>query len=192
MDTGVALDGIDAAPEATLLTFSEFGALTTQMPLTLSFDPATGAANPLDFELDFSGSSQYGISFGVNNILQDGYTSGKLSGLSVAPDGILQGRYSNGQSRNMGQLVLVNFNNPNGLTSLGGNVWVESSESGQPIPGTPGQGSLGLIQSAAVEESNTDLTAELVNMITQQRVYQANAQTIKTQDQVLQTLVNLR
>jgi flagellar hook protein FlgE len=179
-------------PEPTLLTFSTSGQLTTAMPLSLSFDPNNGAVNPLAFTLDLTGTSQYGISFGVNNLLQDGYTSGKLSGMSVAPDGIIQGRYSNGQSRNMGQLVLANFNNPNGLTSMGGNVWAETSESGQPIPGTPGQGSLGAIQSAAVEESNTDLTAELVNMITQQRVYQANAQSIKTQDQILQTLVNLR
>ncbi|HEY6897110.1 MAG TPA: flagellar hook-basal body complex protein, partial [Rhodocyclaceae bacterium] len=84
------------------------------------------------------------------------------------------------------------FNNQNGLQSLGGNQWAETAESGQPIPGTPGQGSLGVVQAAAVEESNVDLTAELVNMITQQRTYQANAQTIKTMDQILQTLVNLR
>jgi len=179
-------------PSATVLSFDTTGALATAMPLSLTFDPATGATNPLQFSLDFTGSSQYGINFGVNQLLQDGYTSGRLTGLSVSPDGTVQGRYSNGKTRNQGQVVLVNFNNANGLTSLGNNVWAETAESGQPIPGTPGQGSLGLIQSAAVEESNTDLTAELVNMITQQRVYQANAQTIKTQDQVLQTLVNLR
>jgi flagellar hook protein FlgE len=179
-------------PSDTILSFDTTGALTTAMPLSLSFDPATGATNPLAFSLDFTGSSQYGINFGVNQLLQDGYTSGRLTGLSVSSDGTVQGRYSNGKTRNQGQVVLVNFNNANGLTSLGNNVWAETAESGQPIPGTPGQGSLGLIQSAAVEESNVDLTAELVNMITQQRVYQANAQTIKTQDQVLQTLVNLR
>jgi flagellar hook protein FlgE len=177
---------------ATVLEFTASGALNTDMPLDVVFPVSSGATNPLAFTLDLTGSSQYGINFGVNQLLQDGYTSGRLSGISVSPDGIIQGRYSNGKTRNMGQVVLANFNNPNGLTSLGGNVWAETAESGQPIPGTPGQGSLGLIQSAAVEESNVDLTAELVNMITQQRVYQANAQTIKTQDQILQTLVNLR
>ena len=125
-------------------------------------------------------------------MLQDGYTSGKLSGMSVSADGTVQGRYSNGKSRNMGQLVLANFNNPNGLQSLGNNLWAETSDSGSPIPGAPGSGNLGVVQSGAVEESNVDMTKELVNMITAQRSYQANAQTIKTQDQIMQTLVNLR
>jgi flagellar hook protein FlgE len=188
---GVSLAGADGQPEVTMLRFDSTGALETGMPLNLSFEARTGA-EPLNFTLDFTGSSQYGINFGVNQLLQDGYTSGRLSGISVSDTGVIQGRYSNGKSRNMGQLVLVSFNNPNGLNSLGGNVWSQTEESGPAILGTPGQGSLGLLQSAAIEESNVDLTAELVNMITQQRVYQANAQTIKTQDQILQTLVNLR
>ena len=87
--------------------------------------------------------------------------------------------------------MLANFTNPNGLQPLGNNAWSETASSGQSIVGTPGTGSLGVLQSSAVEDSNVDLTTELVNMITAQRVYQANAQTIKTQDQVLQTLVNL-
>lgn len=178
-------------PDPTLMRFDNNGALTSGSQLQLTFPSGTGAAD-VDFLLDFTGSSQYGINFGVNQLLQDGYTSGRLTGISVAADGTVQGRYSNGKTRNQGQVILVNFNSPNGLQSLGNNVWGETAESGQPIPGTPGQGSLGLIQAAAVEESNVDLTAELVNMITQQRVYQANAQTIKTQDQILQTLVNLR
>jgi flagellar hook protein FlgE len=152
----------------------------------------TGANTPLAFTLDFRGSTQFGSPFGVNRLTQDGFTSGRLSGISVSPDGIVQGRYSNGQARNLSQIVLANFNNPNGLTSLGGNQWAETSESGQPLVGSPDSGSLGVLQSAAIEESNVDLTQELVNMITQQRNYQANAQSIKTQDQVLQTLVNLR
>ncbi|MDD5247932.1 MAG: flagellar hook-basal body complex protein [Rhodocyclaceae bacterium] len=179
----------------TKLQFNGAGALTTTMPITLpaansSYAFANGA-NPLHFTLDLTGSTQYGIASGVNQLTQDGYTSGRLSGLSVSQDGTLLGSYSNGKSKNMGQLVLVSFNNPNGLTSLGGNQWAETSESGQPIPGTPGQGSLGALQSASVEESNVDLTKELVAMITQQRNYQANAQTIKTQDTIMQTLVNL-
>ncbi len=89
-------------------------------------------------------------------------------------------------------MLLASFTNPNGLQPLGNNMWAETAASGQALPGSPGSGNLGVIQSSAVEDSNVDLTAELVNMITAQRVYQANAQTIKTQDQVLQTLVNLR
>ncbi len=179
-------------PTPTLINFSAAGSLLSTPTIAQTFTLTNGATSPFSFSLDLTGTTQYGITFGVNQLTQDGYTSGRLSGMSVSSDGTVLGKYSNGKSRNMGQLVLAKFNNPNGLSSIGGNQWAETAESGQPIPGTPGQGSLGLIQSAAVEESNVDLTAELVNMITQQRVYQANAQTIKTQDQVLQTLVNLR
>lgn len=162
------------------------GQLSTSIPLT------NGATTPQAMVFDFSATSQYGAVFGVNQLTQDGYTSGQLSGFSTAPDGIIQGRYSNGQTKNLGQIVLANFTNPQGLQPSGNNLWVESSASGAPLVGVPTSGSLGVIQSAAVEDSNVDLTAELVNMITAQRVYQANAQTIKTQDQVLQTLVNIR
>ncbi|MFA7269814.1 MAG: flagellar hook protein FlgE [Sterolibacterium sp.] len=174
------------------LLFKPDGSLVTTTPITESFALTTGATSPLDFTVDMKGSTQYGIAFGVNQLLQDGYTSGKISGLSISADGIVQGNYSNGKSRNLGQIVLATFTNPNGLQSMGGNQWAETADSGQPIPGTPGSGSLGTVQSGAIEESNVDLTAELVSMITQQRAYQANAQTIKTIDQVLQTLVNLR
>jgi flagellar hook protein FlgE len=102
------------------------------------------------------------------------------------------GRYSNGQSRNLSQVVLANFTNPNGLASVGGNQWSETADSGPPLVGAPNTGALGVLTSSAIEESNVDMTAELVAMITQQRAYQANAQSIKTQDSILQTLVNLR
>lgn len=187
------LDG-GAASAATTMTFNSTGTLTAPAGgvVAQSHAVTTGASTPLAFNLNLTGSTQYGNIFGVNSVAQDGYTSGRLSGLSIAADGTVQGRYSNGQSRDLAQVVLANFNNPNGLTSLGNNQWGETPESGQPLVGVPGSGSLGALQSAAVEESNVDLTAELVSMITQQRAYQANAQTIKTQDQILQTLVNLR
>ena len=150
------------------------------------------AATPLAFNFDFTGSSQYGSSFGANRIEQDGYTSGRLTGVSVGADGIIHGNYSNGQARDLGQVVLASFTNPNGLSSLGGNQFTETAASGSALVGSPGSASLGALQSSSVEESNIDLTAELVNMITQQRNYQANAQSIKTQDSIMQTLVNLR
>jgi flagellar hook protein FlgE len=128
----------------------------------------------------------------VNSLKQDGYTSGKLTGFNTGSDGVITGRYTNGQSATLGQVVLANFTDPNGLQPLGNNLWAETAASGNPLVGTPGSGPLGVLQSSATEDSNVDLTAELVSMITAQRNYQANAQTIKTQDQVLQTLVNLR
>lgn len=154
--------------------------------------PDWGATSPLTFNMNLGGSTQYGAAFATNRLLQDGYSSGNLAGVGVGADGVIQGRYSNGQTRNVGQVVLASFQNPNGLINNGGNQWFESAASGQPTVDAPGSGQLGVLQSSAVEDSNVDLTAELVRMITQQRNYQANAQTIKTQDQVMQTLVNLR
>jgi flagellar hook protein FlgE len=195
-DMHAALDGtlLGASPAGTL-AFDSAGAIdagATTLPFAISAPVATGAATPLDFTLDFTGSTQFGSAFGVNDLAQDGYASGRLTGFSVSTDGTILGRYSNGQTRAQGQLVLAAFNNPQGLQAIGGNQWVETAASGQPQVGAPGSGILGVLQAGAVEESNVDLTAELVEMITAQRVYQANAQTIKTQDSVMQTLVNLR
>jgi flagellar hook protein FlgE len=142
--------------------------------------------------LNFNGTTQFGSPFGVNALTQDGFASGRLAGFSIGSDGIVQKRYTNGQINTLGQIALANFANPQGLQPLGDNQWTESPASGQALVGAPGTSSLGMLQSGAIEESNVDLTAELVNMIVAQRAYQANAQTIKTQDAVLQTLVNLR
>lgn len=180
------------------LSFTPLGALddTTKasMPLriTVPVYPPTGALTPLSMELDYSGTTQFGSNFSTNALTQDGYTSGRLSGFNTSTDGTMVARYTNGQSHVLAQLVLANFTNPNGLSPLGNNAWAETAASGAALVGVPNSASLGVLQSSAVENSNVDLTAELVSMITAQRVYQANAQTIKTQDSVLQTLVNLR
>lgn len=193
-DMHTSLDGDAAVLSPDKIRFNGAGALTAggAQALTLTIPAAFGADSPQAVTLDFTGSSQYGSAFGVNRQTQDGFASGRLSGMTVSSEGILQGRYTNGQSRNLGQVALTNFASPNGLVSLGNNLWGESPDSGQPLVGAPGTGSLGVLAAGSVEESNVDLTEELVNMITQQRAYQANAQTIKTQDQILQTLVNLR
>lgn len=175
------------------LNFNSSGALTTAMPLSpVALTIGGGAASPLSFAVDFAGSTQYGTSFGVNALFQDGFGSGRLAGFNVGGDGVMVGHYTNGQSRNLAQVVLANFADPRGLKPLGSSRWEETSDSGLPVIGPPGSGSLGALQSGATESSNVDLTAELVNMITAQRIYQANAQSIKTQDSVLQTLVNLK
>jgi flagellar hook protein FlgE len=164
----------------------------SSFPTAIGITSTSGAFSPFNVTLDFDGSTQFGSAFGVNELRQDGFASGKLTGFSIAEDGTVLGRYSNGLSRAQGQFVLANFTNPNGLQPLGRNQWAETAASGVPLVGGPKSGNLGVVQSGAVEESNVDLTQELVNMITAQRVYQANAQTVKTQDAVLQTLVNLR
>jgi len=176
------------------LNFSAGGTLAADVTMTASIPLTNGATTPLAVPLTFPASdmSQFGVDFAVNQLQQDGYTTGTLAGFSIGNDGTILGRYTNGQSRAQGQLVLANFINPQGLVAMGNNQWSESSDSGQPLVAAPGAGTLGLLQSGALEDANVDLTQELVNMITAQRVYQANAQTIRTQDQVQQTLVNLR
>jgi flagellar hook protein FlgE len=181
------------------LVFDGNGALSAAMmpqtlPLTVGLPmfPPTGAQGTLNVQLNYAGSTQYGAATSAKKASQDGYTAGNLQRFSAGADGIILGQYSNGQSHALGQIVLANFANPNGLSPLGNNAWAETSASGVPLVGMPATGSLGVLQSSAVESSNVDMTAELVNMITAQRVYQANAQTIKTQDSVLQTLVSLR
>ncbi|MBT9591446.1 MAG: flagellar hook protein FlgE [Thiobacillus sp.] len=190
-DVHASLDG-GAAFAAGSITFDSSGALTSGSPITIPPQTVTTGAAPLGFTMDLAGTTQFGSAFSVNTLNQDGFTSGRLAGFNIGGDGIVLGRYTNGQTAVLGQVVLANFANPNGLQQLGNNQWAESSASGTPLVGTPDSGNLGVLQASAVEDSNVDLTAELVNMITAQRVYQANAQTIKAQDAVLQTLVNLR
>ena len=168
-----------------------------------SLDPATvipqlQLASPNDpaqtfmIDLDFGDTTQFGVDFAVNNLTQDGYRPGELTSLNISDDGVIMAKYSNGQPQAAGQIALVNFRNVQGLQPNGGGNWTQTFASGEPVRGAPGEGNMGLLRSGAVEDSNVDLTAELVNMMTAQRAYQANAQTIKTQDQVLSTLLNMR
>lgn len=183
------------------LTFGTDGQVTSGSPMNVSVSIANvqtslgqpnGAQAVQTFPIDFTGTTQFGSPFGTNRLEQDGYAAGHLVGLSAGSDGVILGRYSNGQTFAQGQIVLANFTNPNGLQALGNNQWVETSVSGPALVGAPNTSNLGVLTSSTVEESNVDLTAELVNLISQQRNYQANAQSIKTQDQIMQTLVNLR
>jgi flagellar hook protein FlgE len=159
------------------------------VPIPMS--SANGALTPIP-TLDLSKVTQFGKNFSVSNLTQDGYTSGEFVGMSIAENGIITARYSNGETQSAGQIALAEFRNVQGLTPTGGNNWVATYASGDPVQGVPGQGKFGGLRAGALEDSNVDLTGELVNMMVAQRAYQANAQTVKTQDQVLSTLVNLR
>lgn len=154
--------------------------------------PGINGADNFTFDIDFAGTTQYGSNFAVNDNQQDGFASGRLTGFSVDVYGNVLGRYSNGETKVLAQISLTAFRNPNGLNPIGDNEWLETMESGAPITGSPLTASLGQINDYSIEESNVDLTEELVDMIVAQRVYQANAQTIKTQDAILQTLVSMR
>ena len=197
---GSTVAGTAAAPAPiTTVTFSSDGKapISPSGPVTVSIPaPANPAAIPqtlpITMDLDLSAATQFGSAYGITDQTQNGYTAGLLTKVAVEGNGIVMAHYSNGQSKPAGQIEVANFRNPQGLQPLGDNAWASSYTSGEPVVGVPGNGSLGVLQAGALEESNIDLTGELVNMITAQRVYQANAQTIKTQDQMMQTLVNLR
>jgi flagellar hook protein FlgE len=159
--------------------------------IQFDFGSAAEPAGP-GISLNLKGATQQAGDYAISKVGQDGYALGTLSGFSFNEQGILTARYTNGESRSTGQLAIATFRNPQGLQSVGGNAWQETQAVGAKVIDVPGTGNLGDIVAGAVEESNVDLTAELVNLITAQRTYQANAQSIKTQDQVTQTFLNMR
>jgi len=173
----------------TSLTFNGNGQLTSAP----SKIPVAFAGMSIG-NIDLTGTTQFGGGYNdtAPGVSQDGYATGRLASYAVGNDGTVMARYSNGRSSVLGQIAMANFKAPDGLQNIGGNQWVETSNSGAANLGTPGMGSFGLLQSQSAEQSNVDLSAELVHMIVAQRSYQANAQTIKTQDSILQTLVSLR
>jgi flagellar hook protein FlgE len=192
-DVRASADGADVTGFSQTVNFNSSGLVTAPTgPFNLTIPVGADAGGTMTFGMNLSSTTQFGNSFATTEISQDGFGTGRLSGFTADDSGTLIGRYSNGQTRPQGQIVLASFVNPQGLVPLGNNAWVEGASAGQPTLGAPGSGILGSLEAGSVENSNVDLTAELVNMITAQRVYQANAQTIKTHDQLLQTIVNLR
>lgn len=175
------------------LTFDSSGIMTSPTgPVSATVDFDDPAINALELTtFDLTRSTQFGSNFGVNMMNQDGFASGRLAGYSISNNGEVRASYTNNVTRTVGQLALAGFSNPNGLKPMGNNQWGETAESGLPLVGAPETGVLGALQSSAVEESNVDLTTELVSLIMTQRVYQANAKTIETQDAVMQSIMNI-
>jgi flagellar hook protein FlgE len=176
------------------LVYNNTGALVTPASGRITFPPYTPTTGAADISVtyDFNKTTQYGGAFTVNAITQDGYTTGRLIGIDTDSTGIVQARFTNGRSQPLGQIALAAFSNPNGLQQLGDTNWAETFGSGQALKGQAGNAGLGLIQSGALEASNVDITEQLVNMITAQRNFQANAQMISTADAVTQTIINIR
>lgn len=157
----------------------------------ISIPGVQGANNPFDFEFSFAGSSQFANTSQQNELNQNGYTSGSLAGITVTEDGVIVRNFTNDQSRPAGQISLASFRNDEGLEPLGNNLWAATNSSGLANLGVPGSGRFGAIQAGAIEASNVELAKELVDMIVAQRAYQANSNTISTQDELLQTIINL-
>ena len=180
-------------PTTNTLQFSNTGAVTLPVGGGLNFPgfaPPDGAA-AMTMNFNFGQSTQFGGGFGVTSIVQNGFATGQLSTVSIDPTGIVSAVYTNGRSTQLGQLALANFPNPQGLKQLGDTNWAETFSSGTTVAGTAGSAGFGSIQSGALEASNVDLTTQLVNMITAQRAFQANAQVITTANQLSQTVINI-
>ncbi|EPC4488414.1 TPA: flagellar hook protein FlgE [Serratia liquefaciens] len=194
-------DGTAAPVDAGTMTFDTSGNLASttskqgaagEFSMLIPMEAKDGAPAQ-NFTLNFAKSMQQSVSAdSVSKVSQDGYGAGEYTNFQINNDGTVMGIYSNQQTQVLGQIVMANFSNPEGLSSQGDNVWQETGASGQPRVGLAGNGGLGKLTSGALEASNVDLSQELVNMIVAQRNYQSNAQTIKTQDSILQTLVSLR
>jgi len=188
----MVMDGDDTQTAAVqTLSFDQLGQLTSPQPGNFgAYDPGNGASQ-MAVDYDFTGTSQYGSSFAVNSLFQDGFSTGRLSGLDISDSGVVQARFSNGQTSALGKVALANFTNPQGLTPLGDSTWGDSFKAGDRRLGEPGAGNFGFLQSGALESSNVEITEELVNLITAQRSFQSNAQVISAADTITQTIMNI-
>jgi flagellar hook protein FlgE len=176
------------------IAFGTNGALTTPASGSIALAPftPTGGGAAMNVAINLTDMTQYGASFGVNRLNQDGFTTGRLAGIDIDQHGNVFARYTNGQSELQGQVALANFSNPQGLQSLGKNNWAETFSAGSPLMGPPGSSSLGMIQSGALEESNVDVSEQLVKLIVAQRNFQANTEVIQAADAVTQAVINIR
>jgi flagellar hook protein FlgE len=192
IDSGPAETPANTSPMT--LTFNTDGTIASPTNIdyaTISTAALGTGAAPLQMNLDYTNATQYGNPFAVNSLSQDGYSSGRLSGIDVDEEGVVYARFTNGQSTALGKTALANFANPQGLRQLGDTNWAETFDSGTVVLGEAGTGSFGLFQSGALEGSNVEIAEQLVKLITAQRNYQANAQVISTADTVTQTIINI-
>jgi flagellar hook protein FlgE len=199
VDISGGVAGANGQLYSTML-FDNAGSFNSSTPATVQTAAgefaflSNGADQTQQITFDYANNSptQFASPFLVNTLSQDGFTTGRLTGLDISDNGVIRANFSNGESEALGKVALARFSNPQGLTQLGNTVWRESLESGPAVSGEAGTGSFGLIRSGAVESSNVDLTAELVNLITAQRNFQANARAIETNNAVTQTIIQIR
>ena len=193
-NTVMTVDGTTFDSE--VLTFNSNGSLATA-PSAITYNDSapfipTNGAGPLSLTIDYGTSTQFAGSSSVNSLVQDGFTTGRLSGIDIDNRGVVFTRFTNGQSSILGAVAMAQFSNPQGLQQVGDTNWAQTFESGDVVAGQAGTGTFGQIQSGALESSNVDLSQQLVNMIVAQRDYQANAKMISTEDAVTQTIINIR
>ncbi len=152
--------------------------------------PLTNGAAALNIKLDLVKTTQFGSAFGLYQNDPDGYTSGEFTGVAVAEDGGVYATFSNGEVKLQGQVVVANFANPQGLETANNTTWYASQKSGEPLVGVPSEGSFGAILAGSYMGSNVDISKQLVDLMSFQQSYQANAKTISTADEMMQVLFN--
>jgi flagellar hook protein FlgE len=188
---------------ANTLTFTPSGELDTEVggSITVTFDGAAAQTFRLDYGTSITTDGGTGLDgttqfadrpSSLNGLAQDGFAAGSIVGFTVARDGVVTGVYDNGQQRNLGQIVLTNFANEEGLSRMGENAWAETNDSGPPLVGAPASGGRGTVIQGALEQSNVDIATEFVDMIAHQRAFQANSRTISTADEMYQTAISLK
>jgi flagellar hook protein FlgE len=173
------------------MTFDSTGKLTAQTTASSSASFANGATPNQAIQFDFTGSTQEANPSAVGTVNIDGHGSGSLTDIKIDPDGKVTGVFDNGQQTVVAQLGLATFQNDNGLVRQGDGLWAQGAQSGQPALDVPGQGGRGSVQQGALEESNVDLSSELVTMIQYQRAFEASSKTVTTADEMMQTITNL-
>jgi len=190
------------------LAFNSSGDFTGVTPVTgFTTVPLGGAilsngadatqAITVDFNLDIAGPNpneptQFASNFEVTSLSQDGLAVGRLTGIDISSDGLIRATYSNGTSQPLSRIALVNFANEQGLTQIGGTSWRESLDSGEPLAGEAGSGTFGSINSKALEQANVNLTTELIDLISAQRNFQANSRALEVDNQLNQTILQIR
>ena len=182
-------DGAGASGHSLDITFDNNGNIATPANKDFTFNYAGAGSSTVN--VDLSSLTQYGSDFDVKQLSQDGFAAGQFSSLGVENDGRLLARFTNGQSQTLGQIALTRFPSPQKLQQAGDTSWVETFQSGTPVTGAPGSSGLGDLQSGALEQSNVNLTEQLVKMITAQRNFQANSQMISTQSKITQNILNI-
>jgi len=192
-DTGLPTNVVEGS-----VTFNADGSLSGFSPSALNFTANNGSQPNITINLStgtpngFDGMTSFDARSATSGISQDGYTGGDLVGIRIDQSGTLVGSFSNGRSFGLAQIAVAKFTNNEGLATEGGNIFIQTANSGDPIIGTAATGGRGFIQSSALEASNVDLSRALTQLIIIQRGYQANGKTITTSDQLLETLIGLK
>ena len=197
----IDITGGTGTPAGAVLTFDSQGALTTQTPATIVTEQlgaagagviTNGADGTQTFEIDFDNITQYAAAFEVNSLAQNGSTVGQLTNVDIGSNGLVSATYSNDTTVNLGMVAMAKFANPQGLTQIGDTSWKSSLDSGEAVPSVAGVGTVGRVQSSALEASNTDLSSSLVELITAQRNYQANSRALEVNSTLQQTILQIR